>query len=97
MRTGTLTLGQALALARNSRGLTQHELGEKIGMSKRSVQEWERDAISPLKHLGRIEEVLDLPEGWILGQIDPYQKLVELQRDVEEIKAGIAEILDRLR
>lgn len=93
MKTGTLTLGQALALARTRSGLTQQELGEKIGMSKRSVQEWERDAISPLRHLGKIEEALGVPEGRILDMVDPFSRLDEIMKCLADIRSMQDKIL----
>ena len=39
--------GRRLAIARTARGLTQEELGERIGRPKNSISEWERGLRMP--------------------------------------------------
>lgn len=44
---GKITLGRAIADARERAGLTQKALAEKSGLSKRSIEQWEAGAREP--------------------------------------------------
>lgn len=97
MKTGSLSLGEAIALARNQAGLTQTELGEKLGMSKRSVQEYEADNISALKHLQKIEEATGKPAGWIMSRVDPYEQVLGMAESIRRMEDMLHEVLALLR
>jgi transcriptional regulator with XRE-family HTH domain len=97
VRTGVLSLGQALALARKEAGLSQRDLADEIGLSYRSIQEYESDKISALPHLRAIEEATGKPEGWILDHVDPYSRIVSMAGQIEQIQSDIRDILALLR
>ncbi|MDO4439182.1 MAG: helix-turn-helix transcriptional regulator [Eubacteriales bacterium] len=42
-----MNLGENIKLARKAAGLTQTELGEKIGVSQREISRWEINKIVP--------------------------------------------------
>ena len=87
--------------ARNAKALTQSELAESIGVSLRSVQNWEAGAGQPGgKTLRSLSEVLCVPISFLLGGDDaaPSQVLRERQHPLTTEKpAGIqAECLAHL-
>lgn len=97
VRSTSLTLGQVIALARKEAGLNQKELASELGLSYRSVQEWEGGRIDPTAHLREIEEVTGKPSGWISDQINPYAKVAEMAKDLAELRSDVREILALLR
>ena len=59
--TGNMTLGQFIAKRRKYMGLTQEELGEKIGVSKSAVAKWETDGGLPDRdNLKKLSETLNV-------------------------------------
>ncbi len=55
-----LTLGQFIAKRRKYMGLTQEELGERIGVSKSAVAKWETDGGIPDRdNLRRLSQVIN--------------------------------------
>ena len=97
IRTGVLTVGEGIALARTSDGLSQDELAAKLGVSKRSIQEWESNRISGLKHLGKIEQATGKPAGWIMERVDPFERILQMFDLLEEIAESQRDILALLR
>lgn len=55
-------LGRKIARARTSARLTQQELADRLGVTRRSVQGYEAGAVAPYRHLDRMAEVLECPE-----------------------------------
>ena len=55
------TLGSFIALLRKSRGMTQRELAEKLGVSDKTISHWERDESSPdISLIPVIAEIFDV-------------------------------------
>lgn len=42
-----MTLGQSLALARKKKGISQEQAGEKLGVSRQTISNWELDLSMP--------------------------------------------------
>ena len=42
-----MTLGQSLAIARKKKGISQEQAGEKLGVSRQTVSNWELDLSMP--------------------------------------------------
>jgi DNA-binding XRE family transcriptional regulator len=55
-------LGRRIAQARAAAHLTQEELAEELGVTRRSVQGYEAGVVAPYRHLERLAEVLACPE-----------------------------------
>lgn len=54
-----LTMGGFIAARRQEKGLTQLELGEKLGVTDKAVSKWERDISCPdIGSIPRLAEVL---------------------------------------
>ena len=55
-----ISIGKAIRRARQRKRLTQAALAQQVGVSNASVVNWESDTHFPLRHLGAIEEVLEI-------------------------------------
>lgn len=55
-----IPIGNAIRRARQRKRLTQEALAVRVGVSKASVTSWESGKHFPQRHLGAIEEVLDI-------------------------------------
>lgn len=86
-----------IKLARVQADLSQEELGEMIGVSERSISEYERDNTPAWPHVEKIERATGKPRGWITNQLDPYQKVVEMAEALERIEELQQDILALLR
>ena len=63
-------IGARIARARRENGLTQADLAEQLGITTRSVQNYEAGVIVPWRHLRRIEVVTHRRSGWLLQDRD---------------------------
>lgn len=69
----TRRVGAALAQQRRSRGLSQQQVGEAIGVEPETVSRMETGVISPsLKRLHQLAEVLDCPVEALLGSASAH-------------------------
>jgi len=63
-----MTLGERIQALRKEAGLSQEELGEKLGVARQSVSKWESDATIPeLEKLIAMSRLFGLSVGAILG------------------------------
>ena len=71
------TFGQRFARLRKNRGLTQEELGTKLGLSGQAVSKWENDLSMPdVSMLVEISELLGVSLDELLGKQEPLTKVV---------------------
>lgn len=82
------TLGKRLAKARNDSGLTMQELGERIGVSKQAVYQWEKDKRTPdASAIESLAEVLGVGKSWMLwgesnsGKPESTGRMIEVSRE----------------
>lgn len=62
-----MTTGQLIKAARKKAGITQKELGERLGIAYQSVAQWENDLRRPkLDTLQRIAAALGTTVNWLL-------------------------------
>lgn len=63
-----LTIGQRIAMKRRELGISQIELGERMGVSRQSVSKWEADgAIPEIDKLIALSKLFGVSVGWLLG------------------------------
>ena len=70
-----MTIGERIKTAREQAGITQVELGEKLGVSGVAVMRYEKNARQPrLEQLQAIADALNVPMPELMGleQIDKY-------------------------
>jgi transcriptional regulator with XRE-family HTH domain len=78
-------LSEALRAARFEAGLTQQQLAKRVGMSTRSVQDYERGVRSPAPHLATFEEALGKPHGWFLASVNVLERVLSIEAKLDEI------------
>lgn len=67
-----MDLGDRIKLYRESAGLTQRELAQRLGMAESSVSQWETQGVTPrMPTLRNLAEVLEVPLGALMGYSSP--------------------------
>lgn len=67
----TAFLSEQIRQARKSRGLTQAQLAERLGMSEMTVRRWETNQRSPrMEEIQRIAETLSIPADKLISDAD---------------------------
>ena len=66
-----MTTGKRIQKARKEKGLTQKELGDKLGVSASMVAQYENDLRNPkIETAEKIAHVLDVTSDFLLGRVD---------------------------
>lgn len=80
-------IGARIQEARKVAGLTQEQLADLLGLSKRSLQDYESGTTIPFKHLFAIGKVTQRPPDWFLhGDEDrPGEDREELMQDLRDV------------
>jgi len=89
-----MTTGQRIKAARKRAGLTQKELGERLGITYQTVAQWENDLRNPkYDTLERLADALDVPLEVLLGIGDSVRtELVPEEKEAKDyVKARFAE------
>lgn len=62
-----MTLGERIALARKQAGLSQEQLGEKLGVSRQAVSKWESEQTNPdVAYVAQMCRLLGVSSDWLL-------------------------------
>ena len=62
-----MSLGERIALARKQAGLSQEQLGEKLGVSRQAVSKWEGDQTNPdVAYVAQMCRTLGVSSDWLL-------------------------------
>lgn len=93
-------LGDRIRSAREAINLSQEELADRVGVSARTVGNWERGDTDPRKAIGKIERELGIilrgkPTGRDLPRIDqasPTQLIAQLADHIATRDARIHEL-----
>jgi PAS domain S-box-containing protein len=64
----TARIGRRIARARKEAGLTQQELADRIGVTRRSVQGYESGAIAPYRHLDQLAAAVGQTHEWLVAE-----------------------------
>lgn len=89
-------IGARIADARKlANGMTQETLGDLIGVSKRSVQDYEAGVTIPWKHMQAISKVTKRPVEWFLyGDEETLgERTEELVHRFEALAVRLEELL----
>ncbi len=63
-----MTIGQRIAQKRRELGLSQEELGARLGVSRQAIYKWESDqALPEIEKLVNLCKLFSVPVGWLLG------------------------------
>ena len=96
-----MTIGQTIAAERRKLGLSQEQLGEKMGVTRQSISKWESDAALPeLEKLIALSRLFRMPVGQLLGIEEPAAPETESAPAPEPEKAAVSDddwdILERI-
>ena len=85
-----MTAGEQIKAARKKAGLTQRQLGEKLGISYQAVAQWENDLRNPkIESLRAIANALGVPARDLTGAMIEKTKetsvFEEVRKTVEDI------------
>ena len=84
-----MTLGKRIAMLRKNQGLTQEQLGEKLGVSAQAVSKWENDIACPdITMLPLLADVFGVTTDELLGLKPIDSHVVILDKEPEEEKGG---------
>ena len=73
-----MTTGQRIKAARKRAGLTQKELGAKLGVAYQTLAQWENDLRNPkIETIQRIADALGVSLQYILGVVDEDNFLLQ--------------------
>jgi transcriptional regulator with XRE-family HTH domain len=62
-----MSLGERIALARKQAGLSQEQLGDKLGVSRQAVSKWESDQTNPdVAYVAQMCRLLGVSSDWLL-------------------------------
>ena len=62
-----MTLGERIALARKKAGLSQEQLGDRLGVSRQAVSKWESDQTNPdVAYVAQMCRLLEVSSDWLL-------------------------------
>lgn len=63
-----MTLGQRIAQKRKELGISQENLGERLGVSRQAIYKWESDSAMPeVEKLVALSRLFGVSVGWLLG------------------------------
>lgn len=91
-----MTLGQRIQELRKNFGLSQEELGERMGVSRQAISKWEGDqAIPELDKLIALSKLFGLTVGQLLGveQPAPAPAVREAPKKEKYLLAGMGALL----
>lgn len=91
-----MTLGQRIQELRKNFGLSQEELGERMGVSRQAISKWEGDqAIPELDNLIALSKLFGLTVGQLLGVEQPVPAPCnpKISRNQKILLAGVGTVL----
>ena len=92
-----MTTGQSIKAARKKAGLTQAELGKKLGVAYQTVAQWENDLRNPkVDTIRRIAAALDIDQYSIMNFDMASAEIFKSIGDGIEYKERISQNLDKL-
>lgn len=83
-------IGMRIAKRRHQLGLRQQDLAGLIGVSKTTVAKWESGRHYPLRHMGKLEQVLGID---LTSDAEPDLKMEQLLELVKDMAPGDREIM----
>ncbi len=79
-------MGKRIAAARKARGMTQEQLGERLGVSFQAVSTWEQGRFIPdSEHLEALARVLDLSLDNLFAEQEPGWELKPVNYDADHM------------
>ncbi|MBC6133891.1 helix-turn-helix transcriptional regulator [Listeria booriae] len=77
------TMGSRIKRLRLAKGMTQEELGEKVGLKRAAINKYEKGNVENMKRsiISKMSEVLDVSPNYLMALEDDE----ELHREIEKL------------
>ena len=80
------SIGDRIRQARKSRGLSQSDLAQRVGVSQPAIANWESGIHDPRRlTLAKLAEALEAPLDWLAAGVDPEKSIIFIQSHVPEV------------
>lgn len=96
-----MTFGEQITTLRKRKGLSQADLGKRVGTSGDIIGKYERDEVKPsIEVAGKIAEALDVSLDFLVGkttvliEAKNIQRLEDIQKLNDQDKNHIFELID---
>lgn len=77
-----MNIADRIQILRKSRGLSQEELADRIGVSRQAVSKWESEQSSPdIEKIVLLSEFFDVTTDYLLKGIEPFTDVPEKKND----------------
>lgn len=69
-------MGKRIKECREQAGLTQEELGEKLGLQRAAINKYEKGHVENMKRatIKRMADIFDVSPSWLMGFEEEYQE-----------------------
>lgn len=94
--TADMTIGQRIAQKRKELGLSQEDLGGRLGVSRQAIYKWESDQTMPeIDKLVTLSKLFSVTVGWLLGVEEDAAPAEDSGELTEGQLRMVREIVDR--
>lgn len=77
-----MNIADRIQILRKSRGISQEELADKMGVSRQAVSKWESEQSSPdIDKIVPLSEYFDVTTDYLLKGIEPLADVPEKKKD----------------
>jgi len=85
-------MGKRIKECREQAGLTQEELGNKLGLQRAAINKYEKGHVENMKRatVKRMADIFDVSPSWLMGFDEEYQEEYE-EDDIPRTKDALLE------
>lgn len=90
-----MTIGDRIQSLRKTKGISQEELADKIGVSRQAISKWESEQSNPdLEKIILLSDYFEVTTDYILKGIEPKLNLSEKEKVDARIFSAVATVLN---
>ena len=93
-----MTTGDKIKLLRKSKGMTQSELGERLGVKKNAVSKWECGRVEdiPAGKIKMMAEIFEVPTSYLIDDEETIKKQPADASNADELDLAILSLVKQL-
>ena len=93
-----MTTGDKIKLLRKSKGMTQSELGERLGVKKNAVSKWECGRVEdiPAGKIKMMAEIFEVPTSYLIDDEETIKKQPGDASSADELDLAILSLVKQL-
>lgn len=93
-----MTIGDKIKLLRKSKGMTQSELGEHLGVKKNAVSKWECGRVEdiPAGKIKMMAEIFEVPTSYLIDGEEPIKNQPAGASSADELDLAILSLVKQL-